>query len=245
VEEEGGAAEEEAVAAEDAPAEECEEVKRIQEIQTPSRRMVDEHKLQNHSVYRSWCDVCVRARGLGQFHKQQKSTMIDREREGPRIFADFFFMNDDEKSEPHLALKFSRSGRIAATSLQNKGSTPLGVKFITRFVKETGVKRVVFHSDNEPALLSLRSAAIDALGTSVEVVPKTVPVGDHQANGSIESAVRELKRQMRAIRYQLEANRGSGVGGPLVAWMAQFAGDVISKYRLGPGGKTSWELEGK
>ena len=40
----------------------------------------------------------------------------------------------------------------------------------------------------------------------VEAKPREAPVGDHQANGSIEVGVRELKRQMRAIRYPFELN---------------------------------------
>ena len=38
----------------------------------------------------------------------------------------------------------------------------------------------------------------------VEAKLRECPVGDHQANGSIEVGVRELKRQTRAIRYQLD-----------------------------------------
>ena len=38
----------------------------------------------------------------------------------------------------------------------------------------------------------------------VEAEPREVLVGGRQANGSVEVSVRELNRQMRGIRYQLE-----------------------------------------
>ena len=75
---------------------------------------------------------------------------------------------------------------------------------------------------------------------------QTSPEGDHQANGSIEVGVRELKRQMRAIRYQLEINLGQALSDhdPVLAWIPQFAGDVLHKGRRHrKDGKTSYEKE--
>ena len=42
------------------------------------------------------------------------------------------------------------------------------------------------------------------MAPGVEAKPREVPVGDHQANGSIEVGVRELKRHTRGMRYQFE-----------------------------------------
>ena len=80
----------------------------------------------------------------------------------------------------------------------------------------------------------------------VEAKPRECPVGDHQANGSIEVGVRELKRQMRAIRYQLELNLGMQLDekDPVLSWIPQFSGDVLHKGRKHrKGGKTSWAKE--
>ena len=62
-----------------------------------------------------------------------------------------------------LALKFSRSGRIAATTLEQKGLTQYGVKFIAGFIQQTGVRRFINKSHGEPAMKALKDAAAKAL----------------------------------------------------------------------------------
>ena len=79
----------------------------------------------------------------------------------------------------------------------------------------------------------------------VESTSKEVPVGDHAQNGEIECAVRELKRQMRAMRLALESKLGKALDAkdPVLAWMPSFAADVLSRYRRGRDGKTAWQRE--
>ena len=55
-----------------------------------------------------------------------------------------------------LALKFSRSGRIAATALE-QGEVLAG------FIQHTGVRRFINKSDGELAMKSLKDAAAKAL----------------------------------------------------------------------------------
>ena len=74
----------------------------------------------------------------GPQHKKNVEQSKEEEKDGPRIFSDFYYMNTAEDSVPMLALKFSRSGRPAATALPAKGVTGYGQKFFTRFVKSTG-----------------------------------------------------------------------------------------------------------
>ena len=54
---------------------------------------------------------------------------------------------------------------------------------------------------------TLKDAAAKAL-EGVESIGQESPVGDHQANGDIESAVKTLKAQMRATRFGLESRLG-------------------------------------
>ena len=129
-----------------------------------------------------------------------------------------------------LALKFSRSGRISATALEQKGLTQYGVKFFAGFIQQTGVRRFINKSDGGPALKAQKEES---------------PVGDHQANGDIESAVRTLKAQMRATRFGLESRLGRQLAqdDPILVWIPTFAGDTIARFRKGPDGKTPWERE--
>ena len=96
--------------------EEPEETRMAAAASAPSKQMREEHEAQNHAVYRSWCEICVQSRGLGTQHKKKKQTEAIEDAEGPRIFSDYFFMSTDEQSMPMLALKFSRSKRVAATA---------------------------------------------------------------------------------------------------------------------------------
>ena len=178
--------------------EESEETKRKTAAREPSKKLRGEHEDDNHAIYRSWCAVCVGSRGLGTQRRRKQKDEAKEDEDRPRIFSDFYFMSTNEGSVPMLILRFSRSGRIAATALEGKGDTEHGVKFFKRFVEETGVKRFVNFSDNEPAMLFLKNKAA-LVCPEVEAVPKSIPVGDH-APKQAEPAVRQVKAQMRSVR---------------------------------------------
>ena len=112
-------------------------------------------------------------------------------------------MSENGVSVSHLVIKFSRGGLIAATCLEQKGLTQYGVKFFARFIQQTGARRLINMSDGEHTMKSLKDSAAKAAGEGVESTPRESPVGDHQANGAAESAVRSMKAQMRAIRSAL------------------------------------------
>ena len=224
------------------PLAEAQGVVRADRSDRPSKRQIEEHELENHAVYRNWCPVCVEARAAGSRHRPR--TQQEKDERGPTIHADFFYMSTEEDSVPFLALKSGVSGRLHAVALQSKSPDDYVLKAFARFVEETGHKRVVFMSDNEPALVKL-TTMVDEHLKNVEVVHKTCPVGDHAANGSIEVAVREIKRQMRSLRLSLERKLGCKLNDDnvLLSWMASFAAQVINCYRRDASGKTSYEKE--
>ena len=143
------AAAEEGQPSEDDEGSEPEELKRVDACRKPTRKQIEEHEDENHSVFREWCEVCLASRGTGAPHRRRKDAAREEE-EGPRIMSDYFFMNDNEQSMPMLAMKFSRSKRIGATALQFKGVTEYGVKAFARFIQSTGVRSFVNCSDGEP-----------------------------------------------------------------------------------------------
>ena len=107
-------------------------------------------------------------------------------------------------------------------------------------------------SDDEHAMVALKEAAARAC-EGVEHTSQACPKGDHAANGQIENTVRELKRQMRALRLNLEKklrqyNPNANFtklddADPVLFWMPEFAANAIVCYRKGPYGKTSYERE--
>ena len=58
----------------------------------------------------------------------------------------------------------------------------------------------------------------------VEVIPQGPPEGDHMANGRVEMAVREVKRQCRALRISAEQNTSVRIAddSPLLSWLPRF-----------------------
>ena len=69
----------------------------------PSQNEIDEHEAMGHAVYRSWCKVCIAAKGVGQPHHRAPE---DDETAVPVVCSDYFFMGqDDEDTTPMLVLR--------------------------------------------------------------------------------------------------------------------------------------------
>ena len=66
-------------------------------------------------------------------------------------------------------------------------------------------------------------------------------MGDHTANGRVEMAVREVKRQCRTLRISAEQNTNVRISddSSLLSWLPRFAAQVLNKMRIGKEGKTS------
>ncbi len=56
-------------------------------------------------------------------------------------------------------------------------------------------------SESEPATLALKEAA--TRDASVEIVMEEAPVGDHQANGAAENAVKNAQGQLRVLKKSI------------------------------------------
>ena len=207
----------------------------------PTAAEVEEHEATGHVQYRTWCKHCVAGRGNGQQHRTREEEL--RAQDGlPVIASDYTFMSqsgaEDGRAKPILVVKDSRTSSVAATFVDAKGPTPYAVKYFTNFLKSLGYKRVVMQSDGEPSIVALKTAAADAAG--VECVPRESPVGEHQANGLVENACKEIKRQVRVARSALEEKVGRPLSDsdPVLAWLPRHVGDLMNRYKKGTDGKT-------
>lgn len=134
---------------------------------------------------------------------------------------------------------------MAETALPAKGAIEFVLRWFARQIQSTSVRSFINHPDGENALTAREDAAARMV-PGVEAKPREVHIGDHQANGPIGVGVREPKRQMRAIRYQLETSLKTTLPDhdPALARIPQFAGGVIHMGRRHrTGGKTSCEKE--
>ena len=84
--------------------------------------------------------------------------------------------------------------------------------------------------DNEPSTKALQDAVTHAC-VGVEVIPQGPREGDHMANGRVEMAVREVKRQCRNLRISAEHNTGVRIAddSPLLSWLPRFAAQVMNR----------------
>ena len=112
--------------------------------------------------------------------------------------------------------------------------------FLVCFIKDLGFRRFILKRDTEPSMTSLQDAVIQAC-VEVEVIPQGPPEGDHIANGCVEMAVREVKRQCRTLRISGEQNTGVRIADDsrLLSQLPRFAANVINKMRIGKDGETS------
>ena len=129
---------------------------------------------------------------------------------------------------------------ICRDSRYGQTGTAYSISFFLGFVEDLGFHRVILKCDSEPSTKSLQDAVIHAC-LGVEVIPQKPPECDHRANGRVEMAVREVKRQCRTLRISAEQNTSVRIedDSPFLSWLPRFAAQVMNKMRFGKDGKTS------
>ena len=104
---------------------------------------------------------------------------------------------------------------IMARVVPSKGLDPYAVESTRKGLEQLGHRRVILRSDNEPAILALKEAV--RRESDLEIVLEEVPVNDHQANGLVENAAKNVQGQFRVLKDALESRVGRRI---------QMVGDV-------------------
>ena len=224
------------------PSVEAQTARAIAVAKTPSQRERDEHELTGCVQYRSWCWHCVASKLHGVPHRRLDKGDAYKDAEIAEIVMDYVYMgSDDTKVVPNVALKDRRSGAISATALEAKNSE-YGVKHVSGFLTELGYKRLILKSDNEPAVLTLKSHVTRCL-PEVEIVPKESVEGDPQSNGAAEANVREMKKHCRALKSSTEDRLGRRIPPEhhSLAWIPRFQACNVTRYRVLQDGRTAVE----
>ena len=217
----------------------------------PTQTEIDHHVATGHAQHRSWCDSCMRARGIAGRHELQGEARPDSD---PLICVDYAYMragdrdasaeeDDDAESGEHrmliVAARDTKTGTYAATSLDAKGPTDYAVRWLCGFLRRLGYRRLILQSDGEASICALKNAVVLGM-EGVEVLTRESPVGESASNGVAECAVREVKRQVRTLRCALEERVGPVADGhPILRWLPMAAADAISFYRIGRDGLTA------
>ncbi len=74
-------------------------------------------------------------------------------------------------------------------------------------VERLGHRKIIARSDKEPAILALKKA-VRRVG-DVEIVLEEASVGDREANGLVENAIKNAQVQFRMIKDALESMPGN------------------------------------
>ena len=140
---------------------------------------------------------------------------------------------------PILVMKDSKTKMVCAWTVPRKGIDAYAIVMLRKMTERLGHKRIVMRSDNEPAILALKEAV--RRETDVDVILEEVPVGDHQANGIVENAVKQVRWQFRVLKGTLDTRYNERIGEEhcAVPWLVIHAGSVISRMRKDDEGFTA------
>ena len=199
----------------------------------PTAREIEEHEAQGHVHYRSWCPACVAARATGQGHKERHHV----DGEVPTVVADYGHLNAAESDSigkrgvgesgtllvMHDCLPVG-TGCFGASAIPAKGKDEFTANVATDFFNHIGHKRCIYQTDGEyPILAHKRDVCSKTEGR--ELLCRESPVGEHQANGSAENAVKVIKgvRRTLVIAAQAKWKHRLPFGHPLVLWASTYA----------------------
>lgn len=135
------------------------------------------------------------------------------------------------------------TGYISAHVVPRKGVEAYAIQRVSQVISGVmGYRRIVFESDQGPALIALKNAVQQECSTDIAM--EYVPVGASQSNGAVERAVQEVKAHVRTIRLVLQARYGRKIEehDHIIPWLVKDAAEQINRFiMVGPDGRTRSE----
>jgi hypothetical protein len=206
---------------------------------TPQER--EKHSL-THLPFRPWCQFCVQGRARGAPHVRRRA---DDAQGIAKVSLDYGFLTDAQGGAIRtvLVLKARPSGMIAARIVDGKGRADGGAAaWVVDQLRRLGENRCVLQADGEPAQRTfIREVIEEAVNlTKIGVASAHSAPHDHQSNGDVECAIRELKAQVRVMKLALEARVGSiALKSKVLDWLVSHAGELLSGASVGRDGFTA------
>ena len=131
----------------------------------PTQQEREEHE-KSHLPWRPWCPSCC---GGGTVSEPHHPTLEDPENSRlPHVLMDYFFMGqDDSKVLPMIGLKERTCKMKFAHMVEEKGPNEYAIDQVKSDIESMGIRRMIFKTDQEPAITALRERIIEALGKKV------------------------------------------------------------------------------
>ena len=107
-----------------------------------------------YAVFRSWCAVCVKGRGVGKHLQVEPVEVEERERTTPMVAVDCVFLTPKNADVfPILICRDHVCGRTGATCCERKGPTAYSTSFL-------GGWRIFLKDENQPSRKVFQQAMI-------------------------------------------------------------------------------------
>ena len=131
----------------------------------PSRSDIQRHNL-THLPYKSWCPHCVAARRNAAPHLIQKN---GEQRSVPLLVFDYAFPRAADETETVTCLigKMYPMRTTFGVVCDQKGRDPHVISRLAAFIRENGVRHIVYKSDQEESISAMAKEAIKQVGIIV------------------------------------------------------------------------------
>ena len=195
-------------------------------LTSPLEPTQQERELHNltHVPYRSWCEICVKAKGKETPSRRN----LDRQ---PVIQVDYCFLTtgDGCPTATVLTAVDIQTGFGSAVVTPSKGRDQYSIAELKRFVFEIGRTYGIIQYDPEPSLKALVSETLIELGgMSMRATPRDWK----QAHGFVGKFQPNFYGQARAIRLQLPEryNVQISVRHTVYPWIAKHAQFTLNRF---------------
>ena len=146
-----------------------------------------------------------------------------------------------------LVMQESECRSVWAYVLESKGASEYrAVSQICEDLETIGLKsdRIVIKSDQEGAIVAKPKEILRHRETEFGTGIDNSSVGDSDSNGTIERAIQDVEGQTRTLRAALEERVQERVDldNPVVPWMVRHAAYLITRCRIRPNGRTSFQV---
>ena len=192
----------------------------------PTPQEIQEHNI-THMPYRSWCPICVQAKGRQPNHPKQTSRQ-------PIVQVDFTYITGfgDKFPTPVLTAMDVQTGMAMAAMITNKHNQfSYAQTCLQALLLECGRTEGILQSDNEEYLIALLKATAKACGN---MAVRFSPAYSSQSNRNVERYHRTLTGQIRTLREQVQQNYNLQIptDHPLMAWAVRHSAYLINRFLI-------------
>ena len=196
----------------------------------PSEAKLEHHEL-TQFPFRNWCRHSVRAWGKESPHHESSPGGVSK------FARDFLFMGEERT----ILAGYDGWTKAFFADVVPCRSTSHGYaeRALAHNVLSTSHKKVILQSDQDPRIIDVKLNVSTHIPT--EIVCEESPVGDSNANGSIERANQTIQRQIRAIKNYTERQIGATIDldSSVLKWLVRHAAWTLTTFHVGSDGTTA------